>query len=131
MTSPMRIAAAGLIALQSVALGAATLPIQVGTYVRAGSDCKDPPFAAMMTYDGKAFADPHSHACRSTIIRQEGKAYTVQTSCIAAGEGAGPRVTQTERFMILSRTRLKALGKTEMGRPDTAVFRRCGAIARR
>lgn len=131
MTSPIRLAAASLFAIPSLALGAATLPLQPGTYVREGSECVDPPFAAMMTYDGKAFSDPHSHDCRSTIVSRKGADYVVRTNCIAAGVGAAPRVAETERVTVLSPTRIATLGTTGAGKPDKAIFRRCGAVSRR
>lgn len=92
-----------LLAIALVALPASVaaevVPLRHGTYVRAGTPCADPPFAAMREWDGIGMADPHSHACRARLLARRGASYTISNSCI--GTGVGPGVRTSERLTVV------------------------------
>jgi hypothetical protein len=95
------------------------LPLQHGTYVREGYDAEDPPFAAILEFDGSTFSDPHSSACVSEVLDHDGAKYRVRTTCFAAGDGtpAAP-YSQKERVVVQSPTRMQFTHDD-----DTAVYR--------
>ncbi len=45
------------------AMSSQELALKRGVYVLKGVDCKDPPFAAMKSWDGIGFSGPHSTEC--------------------------------------------------------------------
>ena len=77
---------AALAALGTAANGA-RLPLKPGTYVLAGTPCKDPPFAAMFSYDGRQFSYPHASGCQSTVLSHRGRSYRIRETCSALGDG--------------------------------------------
>jgi hypothetical protein len=89
--------------IASTAAQAATLPLKPGTYVAAGTPCKDPPFAAMFGYDGRQFSYPHAAQCRSVIRAHPGKTYRVQETCSALGDGTPTKPdTMSATYTVLS-----------------------------
>ena len=78
-----------LVALCSAPAGAAEpLPLEHGAYVMADTPCRDAPFAAMMTYDGRGFGGPHDSRCVSTVVSRSAGTYRVATTCSGAGDGS-------------------------------------------
>jgi hypothetical protein len=111
----MRIAptlvALGMFLAASAQAQAATkdlLPLVHGTYVREGFDAVDPPFAAIVEYDGTTFSGPHSSACVSQVLDHDGAKYRVSTTCYGEGDGT-PAVpyTEKERVVVQSATQMK------------------------
>jgi len=71
------------------------LPLKHGIFVSADIPCGDPPNAALRRYDGEGLSGAHTHACQIKVIGQRGKSYDIEQSCIDAGQGPGPRSTET------------------------------------
>ena len=84
------------------------LPLAHGTYVREEFDAVDPPFAAILEYDGSTFSGPHASACASRILDHDGAKYRISTTCSAQGDGT-PAVpyTEKERIVVQSPTRMQ------------------------
>lgn len=81
------------------------LPLRSGTYVQSDTPCRDAPFAAMMSYDGKGIGDPHSAQCLSRILARHGNRYRVSTTCRANGDGSPAKpTTEIATLRIPSRT---------------------------
>ncbi len=99
-----RLIVAVLLATSGPAVAATIVPLQTGTYVLAGTPCRDAPFAAIMRYDGKGLSDPHSAQCRSRILTRSGRRYRVATTCRANGDGS-PATPTTEIATLRVRTR--------------------------
>jgi hypothetical protein len=112
-------------ALVGTAANAAELPIKPGTYVLAGTPCKDPPFAAMFTYADGQFSYPHASDCRSRIVFHAGYHYRIAETCSALGDGTPTKPTTfTSTYTIESTTRLSIARTTG----QMAVhYRRCPA----
>jgi hypothetical protein len=70
--------------------------LKPGIYVQQGVGCGAPPNAAIRQYDGRGISDPHSRACRARILSRKGSRYTVNQSCIDAGDGPAPRVSERQ-----------------------------------
>jgi hypothetical protein len=70
--------------------------LKPGIYVQQGVGCGSPPNAAIRQYDGRGISDPHSRACRARVLSRKGSRYTVSQSCIDAGAGPAPRVTERQ-----------------------------------
>ena len=94
--------------LSSLAAGAALVSGHValdrGTYVLAGTPCKDAPFAAMRSFDGANFSGPHDARCTTRILGRHANAVRIATTCRANGDGS-PTVatTQTETIRLVGR----------------------------
>jgi hypothetical protein len=76
------------------------LPLKHGVFVAADADCADPPNAALRRYDGEGLSGAHTHACRVKVLRHSGASYDIEQSCIDAGQGPGPRSTETATIDI-------------------------------
>lgn len=76
------------------------LPLKHGIFVSADIPCSDPPNAALRRYDGEGLSGAHTHACKIKIVGQRGKSYDIEQSCIDAGQGPGPRSTETATIDI-------------------------------
>ncbi len=74
--------------------------LKPGIYVQKGADCGSPPNAAIRQYDGLGISDPHSRECRARVLARKGNRYTVSQSCIDAGAGPAPRVTQRQEVTV-------------------------------
>ena len=70
--------------------------LKPGIYVAKGSSCGAPANAAIRRYDGRGISDAHSRACRATMLSRKGGSFTVSQSCIDAGAGPAPRVTERQ-----------------------------------
>jgi hypothetical protein len=70
--------------------------LKPGIYVDKGVSCSSPPNAAIRQYDGRGISDPHTHACRARVLAKRGTTYTVSQSCIDAGAGPAPRITERQ-----------------------------------
>lgn len=117
--------ALALLALVSTVADAASLPLKPGTYVRVGTACKEPPFAAMFAYDGRAFSYPHATKCRSTVTAHRGKTFEITETCSALGDG-----TPTKPVMLRASYTVDASTKVEIRKPgqkDASPYRWCGA----
>ncbi len=83
---------------------AATLPLKPGSYVLEGTPCKDPPFAALFDYDGRAFSYPHAAQCRSIVRAHHGRTYRIEETCSAQGDGTPAKPdTMSAIYTVLSR----------------------------
>lgn len=116
--------ALALLALVSTMADAAQLPLKPGTYVLAGTACKDPPFAATFSYDGRAFSYPHATRCRSVIASHNGKTYKIAETCSALGDGTPTTAqTLTATYRVDSWTRVEIRKPSQKGR---SPYRWCG-----
>ena len=70
--------------------------LKPGIYVAKGSNCASPANAAIRRYDGRGISGAHSRACRATVLSRKGGSFTVSQSCIDAGAGPAPRVTERQ-----------------------------------
>lgn len=76
------------------------LPLKHGVFVSTGIPCSSPPNAALRRYDGEGLSGAHTHACQIKIVGQQGKSYDIEQSCIDAGQGPGPRSSETATIDI-------------------------------
>ena len=74
--------------------------LKPGMYVQKGVSCASAPNAAIRQYDGRGISDAHSRACRAQVLSRKGNRYTVTQSCIDAGAGPAPRVTERQTVTI-------------------------------
>ncbi len=121
----LKYSAVALFALVSTVADAASLPLKPGTYVLAGTPCKEPPFAAMFSYDGSAFSHPHATGCRSTVTSRNGRTYRIAETCSALGDGTPTMpVTLNATYLIKAPTMVEI---RKPGLKDTLPYRSCGA----
>jgi hypothetical protein len=76
------------------------LPLKHGIFVSAETPCSDPPNAALRRYDGEGLSGAHTHACQIKVLARHGASYDIEQSCIDAGQGPGPRSTETATINI-------------------------------
>lgn len=74
--------------------------LKPGIYVAKGSNCASPANAAIRRYDGRGISGAHSRACRATVLSRKGSSFTVSQSCIDAGAGPAPRVTERQTVTV-------------------------------
>jgi len=74
--------------------------LKPGIYVAKGSSCGAPANAAIRRYDGRGLSGAHSRACRATVLSRKGTRYTVSQSCIDAGAGPAPRVSERQTITV-------------------------------
>lgn len=96
--------------------------LKTGIYVQDGVSCASAPNAAIREYDGRGISDPHSRACRARVLSRRGDRYTVTQSCIDAGAGPAPRVTQQQTVTVPD-----ALTFTTRTRGPANTYRYCPA----
>ena len=75
-----------------------TIPLNSGIYVSESQTCADPAFAGLKMFDGQGIASAHTHACHAVIVARTGRRYTLDNSCLSAGDGPADR--STERLVI-------------------------------
>lgn len=102
-----------------------SLHLRHGDYVQESVACKDAPFAAILSWNGASFPDPHSSQCRSRLLAQSGNRYDISNTCAALGDGTPDRSGYVDRFTItrLSDSRF-ALTK---GGKSIGIYRWCNA----
>jgi len=73
------------------------LPLPIGFY--SSADCKHPPNAALLHFDGKNLNGAHSAACRDRVSNLGPGAYQLEQSCPAEqhAEGSAAYATSTLR----------------------------------
>lgn len=76
------------------------LPLKPGVFVAKGQQCADPANAGIRIYDGKGIHGSATHACVAKIVKQTGKRYVVDQSCIDTPAGDGPRRVARESILI-------------------------------
>lgn len=96
--------------------------LKPGIYVQNGVSCASAPNAAIREYDGRGISDAHSRACRARILTRKGNRYTVTQSCIDAGAGPAPRVSQRQTVTVAD-----ALTFTLQTRGRGTTYRYCPA----
>ena len=74
--------------------------LKPGLYVAKGSNCGNPPNAAIRTYDGNGLSGAHSRACRVRVVSRREASFVVDQSCIGAGAGPAPRYVQRQTVTI-------------------------------
>ena len=101
------------------------LSLKQGTYVVASSDCKEPPFAVMKSWDGVGFFGPHASKCKSRVLSSQGNQFTMSTTCAALGDGTPDRSGYVDTFLLtrLSNTRFVIQKRTGPGN----TYRWCSA----
>ncbi len=101
------------------------LLLKHGTYVLEGSGCKEPPFAAMKSWDGVGFAGPHATQCKSRVLSRHGSQFTLSTTCAALGDGTPDRSGAVDMFSLtrLSNTRFVIRKQTQL----ESTYRWCSA----
>lgn len=95
------IVAAGLVAPAWASVDRSPPPggvyrLKPGIYVQKSVACADAPNAAIRRYDGRGISDPHSRACQARVLSRKGTSYSVVQSCIDAGAGPAPRVSERQ-----------------------------------
>jgi hypothetical protein len=104
------------IVLAMIATGssAATLPLKRGEYVLVTVPCKDPPLAAMFTFDGQHFSYPHASDCHSDVRPSGHHSYHVSTTCSTLGDGSpAAATTEVARYTVQSATRVIIRNRSE------------------
>lgn len=76
------------------------LPLKPGVFVSKGQDCADPANAGIRIYDGKGIHGSATHACVAKVVKQTGKRYVIDQSCIDTPAGDGPRRVARESILI-------------------------------
>lgn len=94
--------------------------LKPGIYVQQGVACDSAPNAAIRRYDGRGISDPHSRACRVRILSRKGDRYSVVQSCIDAGAGPAPRVSERQTVTVPD-----ALAVTIRTRGPGTTYRYC------
>lgn len=74
--------------------------LKPGIYVRKDVACNTAPNAVVRYYDGRGINSAHSRACRARILSRKGNRYEVSQSCIDAGAGPAPRVTERQTVTV-------------------------------
>jgi hypothetical protein len=103
------------------------LSLKQGTYVVASSDCKEPAFAVIKSWDGVGFSGSHSSKCTSRVLSRQGNQFTMSTTCAALGNGTPDRSGYVDNFLLtrLSNTRFN-VRKDKSPHPET-TYRWCSA----
>jgi len=96
--------------------------LKPGVYVQNGVSCASAPNAAIRQYDGRGIGDAHSRACSARVLVRKGNRYTVEQSCIDAGAGPAPRVSQRQTVTVSD-----ALTFTVRTRGPGTTYRYCPA----
>lgn len=96
--------------------------LKPGIYVQKGSACSTAPNAAIRQYDGRGISDAHSRSCRARVLTRKGDRYTVTQSCIGAGVGPAPRVSERQTVDVPD-----ALTFTMQTRGPGTTYRYCPA----
>jgi len=96
--------------------------LKPGIYVQKGVACESAPNAAIRQYDGRGISDAHTRACRARVLAHRGSRYTVSQSCIDAGAGPAPRVSERQTV-----TTADALTFTISTRGAGTTYRYCPA----
>lgn len=96
--------------------------LKPGIYVQKGVSCASAPNGAIRQYDGRGISDPHSRACRARVLARKRDRYTVMQSCIDAGAGPAPRVSQRQTVTVPD-----ALTFTIQTRGPATTYRYCPA----
>jgi hypothetical protein len=94
--------------------------LKPGIYVQKGVGCGTAPNAAVRSYDGRGISDAHTHSCRARILSRRGAQYDVSQSCVDAGVGPAPRVTERQKLTVLD-----ALTFTLQTRGAGTTYRYC------
>jgi len=97
--------------------GAASVPVTVGKYVRAGLPCADAPLAALLTYDGQNFTGAHAGNCSTTVISADGRRYALKTTCRSAGDGSPAPYAETQTVTVRSMSRFTFAHRTGADSP--------------
>jgi hypothetical protein len=114
-----------LLAMLATSASASLLPLRPGTYVQAGSACRDPAFAVMFDYDGQHFSYPHATQCTSTITSHAGRTYRLSETCKANGDGSPATADTTHAtYTVLSSTRVSI---SHGPKAASSLYRWCGA----
>lgn len=104
------------------AVAAEPLPLKHGQYVMTDTPCRDAPFAAIMTYDGRGLGDPHDSRCVSSVAGRSADTYRIATTCSAAGDGSPVPPTTVRQSITLHASDRFAVG----GGADATEYRWCG-----
>lgn len=101
------------------------LSLKHGTYVLKTAQCKEPPFAAMMYWDGVGFFGPHATRCKSRLLNRRGSQFTLSTTCTAFGDNTPDASHYVDTFSLtrLSNTRFVIQKRTGPGN----TYRWCSA----
>jgi hypothetical protein len=101
------------------------LSLKHGTYVLEHTECKEAPFAAMMSWDGVGFFGPHATRCKSRVLSRHGSQFTLSTSCAARGDGSPDPSGYVDTFLLtrLSNTRFVIRKQKQ----SEHTYRWCGA----
>jgi hypothetical protein len=112
-------------AVSNHALAQDELSLKHGTYVLEGTGCKEPPFAAMMSWDGAGFSGPHDSRCTSSVLSHHGSEYRVRTTCAAQGDGS-PNPSGRPEVETFSLTRLSSTRfSIAEGKQPQSTYRWC------
>lgn len=120
------IGSVGLVAAARIAAQQLRLHLRHGEYVHESIPCNNPPFAAMMSWNGIGFSGPHSAQCRSRVLTHSGNRYDISTACAALGDDTPDASAYVDTFTVtrLSESRFKL---TKAGNP-AGTYRWCSAL---
>ncbi|HEX8031581.1 MAG TPA: hypothetical protein VF491_24100 [Vicinamibacterales bacterium] len=96
--------------------------LKPGIYVQQGIDCSSPPNAALRQYDGRGISDPHTRSCRVRVLARKENRYSVSQSCIDAGAGPAPRISERQTVVVQD-----ALTFSQRTRGAPITYRYCPA----
>ncbi len=115
-----------LLMMLPIALHAqATLPLRIGFY--SSDDCKDPPNAALLHFDGRNLNGAHSAACRDTVTDVDLRTYRLQQSCPAEQQANGVTAYATSSSRQLVVTSAESFSLFADGHENLPVrYRFCG-----
>lgn len=101
------------------------IALKRGTYVAAGTPCKDAPFAAIKTWDGIGFGGAHSSKCTALVTRRVGNAVTINDVCTALGDGTPAAPDSETATVTVLGPRTFRYARSLHARTEAAVYRWC------
>ncbi len=87
------------------------IALDKGVYVSESQGCEDPAFAGLRTFDGRGFGSAHTRACRADVVSNAGDRYTLDNSCLDAGQGQADRSTERLTIDVTSRQSFSVVEK--------------------
>lgn len=101
------------------------LSLKHGTYVLESAECKEPPFAAMISWDGVGFSGPHASRCTSRVLNRHGNQFALSTTCSALGDGTPDSSRYIDNFSLTRLTNTRFVMRKEPKSGNT--YRWCNA----
>jgi hypothetical protein len=74
--------------------------LKPGIFVAKGASCREPANASIREYDGRGISTAHTRSCIARVATRKGNVFNVSQSCIDAGAGPAPRVTEKQTVTV-------------------------------